>query len=482
MLPREYACYDALGLGQLISSGEITRGELIDVCQTIIEGLDGKLNAVVSRHFDQARAWADDYASCAPFFGTPFGAKEEGAYYSGIASGASSKLITPYDPKYDTNFVTRYKKAGLNLVAKLNMPELAGSVTTESSVNGVCRNPWNTARSSGGSSGGSAAAVAAGYFPAAYGNDGAGSIRIPASCCGVFGFKPSRGRVPKGPVLIDEWGGNVVDHVLTRSVRDSAAILDIASGVDIGAPYDAPYSPHSFLSACKGPDRPLRIGFSTSAPNGVPVHRDCVEATNKAARLCAELGHEVVEAQPEIDGEQLFRHLFDLMSAHVAKEARYLFKEAGFTPSPEFLEPTNYMLFERGMRLSAPDYLDAVFALGQISRRSAKFFEQFDVWLCPTLAMPPVRHHQISQAMGKVEDFWQGWASFIPFTPLANIAGQPAMSVPLFLSDDGLPIGAHFQARIGNDALLLGLAAQLETAHPWAGRVPPVSAWNLAHG
>lgn len=475
MRPDEYASLDAVALGALVERGEVSPGELVDTCQAIVDSLDGGLNAVVSRHFDLARENAANYASCGPFFGIPFGAKEEGAYYKGIASGASSRLIPPTDPGYDTSFVTRYKEAGLNLVAKLNMPELAASVTTESERNGICRNPWNTDLSTGGSSGGSAAAVAAGYFPAAYANDGAGSIRIPSSCCGLFGFKPSRGRVPKGPVLMDEWAGYVVDHVITRSVRDSALILDIESGVDIGAPYDAPAAPGRFSDAVGRLDRPLRIGFSTKAPTGTAVHRDCVAAAEAAARLCQSLGHVVEEGRPELDGGEMFDRLLTHLSAHLAKEVRFLFQSQDIKPSPDYLEPTNWRLFQQGLEVKAADYVDNLTGLGQLARRAAHFFEDYDLWLSPTLAKPNLRHGELTTATS-AGNFWQGWAEFTPFTPLANIAGQPAMSVPLFWSDAGTPVGVQFQAKIGNEAMLFGLAGQVEAAQPWADRIPPISA------
>lgn len=474
----EYARFDAVGLGALLANGEVTALELIDACEAIVDALDGRLNAVVSRHFDIARENAPLYRSRAPFHGIPFGAKEEGAYYDGIPSGASSRLIKPVDPGYDTNFVTRYKEAGLNLVAKLNMPELAASVTTESLRNGICRNPWNPGFSTGGSSGGSAAAVAAGYFPAAYANDGAGSIRIPSSCCGLFGFKPSRGRVPKGPVLMDEWAGFVVDHVITRTVRDSALILDVESGVDVGAPYDAPVSSSRFAAAMSGLERPLRIGVSTRAPTGTAVHPDCVAAAESAAQLCQSLGHVVEEGSPELDGGEMFDRLLTHLSAHLAKEVRFLFQLQEIDPDPAYLESTNWRLFQQGLEIKAVDYIDNLMALGQLARRASHFFEEYDVWLSPALAKPSLRLGELGTAKG-AENFWNDWAEFTPFTPLANIAGQPAMSVPLYWSDAGMPVGVQFQAKIGNEAMLFALAGQLEAARPWADRTPPVSARAL---
>ncbi|MBV7255280.1 amidase [Pacificimonas sp. WHA3] len=479
MRPAEYMSFDAVALGELIAKGEITSEELITCCETIVDQLDGRVNAVVSRHFDDARRQSTPAPDFAPFFGVPFGAKEEGAYYRGIPSGASSRLLPPTDPEYDTNFVTKYKRAGLRLVAKLNMPELAASITTESAVNGICRNPWNPERSTGGSSGGPAAAVAAGYFPAAYANDGAGSIRIPASCCGVFGLKPSRGRVAKGPYLLDEWSGNVSDHVITRTVRDSAAILDISAGMDVGAPYDAPYSPGNFIDHVGRLDRPLKIGLFTRSPTGAPVHPDCQEAAEDAAKLCEDLGHSIEFAQPDLDGDELFERLLDLMSANLAMEVSRAFRLSDIDPHPDYVEPTNYALFQRGSRISAIDYLENLRSLGHLARRASAFFEDFDLFLSPTLAKPNLGHGEVTPAMHDLSRFWDGWKHFIPFTPLANIAGHPAMSVPLYWTADNMPVGAHFQGRIGSEAMLFGLAGQLEQARAWVGKTPPISAKSL---
>ncbi len=464
----EYRRYDALGLATLIEKGEITNSDALEACEERIDAVDPSINAVVSRHFDIARAQADDHSDRRPFFGTPFGAKEEGAYYNGIKSGAASKLLPPEDPEYTTNFARRYQNAGLNLVAKLNMPELAVSVTTESKAHGICQNPWDLSKSTGGSSGGSAAAVAAGYFPAAYGNDGAGSIRIPASCCGVFGFKPSRGRVPKGPILNDEWAGNVVDHVITRSVRDSAAILDISAGPDIGAPYSAPYSAGTYLQAAnRPPQRPLKIALCTKAPTGGQVHTDCISAAQQTAALCDSLGHIVEEAEPPLDGEQMFASIFTVMCAHVAKELTSLYAKRGIDPTPDLVENTNYALFEIGSSMSALEYLNALTSFAHLSRTFASFFETYDLLLTPTLALPSLDHGYITTADTNVHRFWQRWTEFIPFTPIANIAGQPAMSMPLYWNAGNIPVGSHFIAPLGAEATLFNLAGQLEAVAPW---------------
>ena len=472
MSPEEYAQYDALALADLVREKQVAPEDILAACEKTILTLDGDINAVVSQHFDIARTHLKSVDQEAPLFGVPFGAKEEGAYYKGIPSGASCKLIPPTDPGYDASFVTRYRNAGLNLVAKLNMPELASSVSTESVVNGVCRNPWDLSRSTGGA----AAAVAAGYFPAAYGNDGAGSIRIPSSCCGVFGLKPSRGRVPKGPVHNDEWGGNVADHVITRSVRDSAHILDISAGPDIGAPYSAPSADSSFLKAAQtSPEKPFKIAFTTVAPTGGTVHPDCVKAVEKTAHQLEALGHIVEEAAPSYDGGELFDRLLTHFAAYVARESRQLFLSSGLEMAEGYLEPTNFALLEHGLTLSAADFLDNIMGFVRMSRSVAPFFEDYDLLLTPTLAMPTIPHGYITPADPDLNRFWQRWMEFTPFSPLANITGQPAASVPVYWNEDDFPVGIQIMSKIGAEARIFQLASQLETVYEWSNTLQALS-------
>ncbi|MEE8345925.1 MAG: amidase family protein, partial [Dehalococcoidia bacterium] len=335
-----------------------------------------------------------------------------------------------------------------------------------------------TDRTPGGSSGGSAAAVAAGIVAMAHGNDGGGSIRIPASCCGLFGIKPTRGRNPLGPDYGDMMTGLVSEHALTRSVRDSAALLDATSGPDLGDPYVAPPPERPFLQEVERPPKAdkLRIAFTTQAATGATVHPDCVAAVKDAAALCTDLGHEVVEATPDIDGQAFVPDFITIWSAGTAWTIDYWARKNGRTPAPEHFEPLTWGLYQMGRSYTAPAYLLAVENVQRMSRTIARFFVDYDVWLTPTLGEPPVPLGTFdSPADNPLQGFTRA-AAFVPFTPICNATGQPAMSVPLFWTDDGLPVGSHFVGRFGDEATLFRLAAQLEQARPWADRRPPVSA------
>jgi amidase len=310
----------------------------------------------------------------------------------------------------------------------------------------------------------------------AHGNDGGGSIRIPASCCGVFGLKPTRARNPLGPDYGDIFGGLVVDHALTRSVRDSAALLDATSGPDVGDPYWAPPPARPFLNEVGADPGRLRIAFTTAAVTGTPVHADCVSAVRDAAALCADLGHEVVEAGPEVAGELFTQAFITMFSAGAAWTIDGLALVTGRTPTPDQFEPLTWAVYEMGRQQSASAYLLAVTAVQGVSRDIARFLVNYDVWLTPTLGEPPV---PLGTFDSPPENPLMGWlraAVFMPFTPICNLTGQPAMSVPLFWNSDGLPVGTHFIGRFGDEATLFRLAAQLEAARPWASRRPPVSA------
>jgi amidase len=406
----------------------------------------------------------------------PFLLKDFLAEYAGVRFTEGTAFLKEYMPDQDSELVRRYKRAGLIVVGKTNTPELAIGPTTEPRLFGPTRNPWDTARTPGGSSGGSAAAVAAGLVAMAHGNDAGGSIRIPASCCGVFGLKPTRARNPLGPHYGDVFSGLVAEHALTRSVRDSAALLDATSGPDLGDPYWAPPPERPFLEEVGADPGRLRIAFTARTPVGTPVHPDCVEAVRDAAALCAELGHEVTEAAPAIDGELLWRGFTTVLSAGFAWGIEDWGRRTGRTPTAEFFEPFVWAFTRKGHQLSASDYLLLIQDLQRISRDVARFFQDYDIWLTPTLGEPPVPLGTFSFTGGDPFELRRRIATFSPFTYLANVTGQPAMSVPLFWNAEGLPVGTHFMGRFGAEATLFRLAAQLETARPWARRRPPVSA------
>jgi len=472
----DLAFLDATALADLVRRKEVKAIELVDASIDRIERLNPSLNAVVTPMYDLARKAALSPLSEGPFAGVPFLLKDLLAEYGGAALIESSAFLRDHVSEQDSELVSRFKRAGLIVVGKTNTPEFGILPTTEPRLFGPSRNPWDTTRTTGGSSGGSAAAVAAGLVPMAHGNDGGGSIRIPASCCGLFGLKPTRGRNPLGPHYGDMFTGLVAEHALTRSVRDSAALLDATSGPDLGDPYWAPLPARPFLQEVgAGPGR-LRIALTTQAAPDVAVHPDCVAAARDAAALCADLGHEVTEVTPAIDGQVVMQAFMTLWSAGCAWTVDDWARRTGRTPTPDLFEPLTWALREMGRQHSASAYLLALQDLQKVSRQVARFFLDYDVWLTPTLGEPPV---PLGTFDSPPETPLQGLfraAAFMPFTPICNITGQPGMSVPLYWNDDGLPVGSHFVGRFGDEAALFRLAAQLEQARPWASRRPPVSA------
>jgi amidase len=377
----------------------------------------------------------------------------------------------------DSELTKRYKAAGLLVTGKTNTPEFGLVPTTEPKLLGPSRNPWDTTRTTGGSSGGSAAAVAAGIVPMAHANDGGGSIRIPASCCGLFGLKPTRARVSQGPLFGDQLNGLTIDHAVTRSVRDSAALLDATAGPAPGDPYWAPPQERPYLQEVGADTGRLRIAYTENKLYGEgDLHPDCVAAVRDAVKLCEELGHEVTEASPVLNGEQLVEAFTIVWQAGVANTIVAIAQIIGRLPNEDEIEPLTRALYEEGKKIDAAAYLIAVSQMQLMSRQVAAFHEQYDLWLSPTLGEPPV---PLGTFESTPEDPLYGFtraAEFVPFTPLQNATGQPAMSVPLFWNEGGLPIGTHFVGRFGDEATLFRLAAQLEEARPWAHKRPPVSA------
>jgi amidase len=471
----EYTSLDATALADLVRRKQVKPIELVEAAIDLIEQLNPTLNAVVTPMYEQARAGADGKLPEGPFTGVPFLLKDLGASYGGVRMTMGSAFLSNFIPDHDTELVVRQKRAGLIILGKTNTPELGILPTTEPRLFGPSRNPWDIKRTTGGSSGGSAAAVAAGIVPMAHANDGGGSIRIPASCCGLFGLKPTRARNPHGPDLGDMFSGLVVEHAVTRSVRDSAALLDATAGPDVGDPYWAPPPMRPFLKEVGTDPGKLRIAFTTTAPTGVTVHADCVSAVRDAAALCASLGHEVEEASPEVNGQLFSQAFIGLWTGGCAWTIDGLSLATGRKPSPEQFEPLTWALYEMGQKQSASAYLLSLTLIQRIARDVARFFQKYDLWLTPTLAEPPL---PLGMFDSTPENPLQGLfraAAFVPFTPLCNATGQPAMSVPLFWNAEGLPVGVHFIGRFGDEATLFRLAAQLEAARPWASHRPQVS-------
>jgi amidase len=493
----EYPLHDALSLGALVRRREVAPIELVDAAIARIEALDPRLNAVVVRLFERARVRAQalpapDPDRNLPLRGVPFLLKDLLQTMAGVPSSCGSRALAGIPINHDSELVRRYEAAGLLILGKTNTPEFGILPVTEPELFGPCRNPWSSAHTPGGSSGGSGAAVAARLVPAAHGGDGGGSIRIPASCCGLFGLKPTRGRNPLGPDFGEAWHGIVVEHVLTRSVRDSAAFLDATHGPDLGAPYAAPPVARSFLEEAGQPPGRLRVGFTAGPFLGHSVHPDCAEAARDAAQLCESLGHDVEEAAPPLDRDQLTRAYLTLVASETAADLRMTATLTGHPPRPEDFELGTWMLGQIGERTSAVDLAEAVRTIHACGRALAAWFERFDVFLSPVLGAPPLRIGALRQkpaerlvlralravplgfALRKVLDQIAETAfDFAGFTAVANLTGQPAASVPLFWNAEGLPIGTQLMGRFGEEGTLLRLAAQLEQARPWKDRIPP---------
>ncbi len=467
---------DATALADLVRRKQAKPIELVDAAIERIERLNPTLNAVVTPMYDEARKVASGTLPDGPFTGVPFLLKDLTASYAGVRITSGSAYLRDFVANHDSELVSRYKRAGLIVIGKTNTPEFGLVPTTEPLLFGPTRNPWDTERTSGGSSGGSAAAVAAGIVPMAHGNDGGGSIRIPASCCGLFGLKPTRARNPLGPDFGDLMNGLVQEHALTRSVRDSAALLDATSGPDLGDPYWAPPPERPFLQEVGAAPGKLRIAFTTESSTGVPVHPDCVAAVKDAAALCADLGHEVIEASPPLNGQMLVQMFTTIWSVGCALTIEGTALLTGRTASEDQFEPLTWGLYQMGRKQNASSYLIAVAMLQMMARGIARFFVDYDIWLTPTMAEPPVPLGTFDSPPDNPLQGFSRAAAFVPFTPICNVTGQPAMSVPLFWNDENLPIGAHFVAPFGDEATLFRLAAQLEQARPWADRRPPVSA------
>ncbi len=467
---------DATAQAALVREKSVRPIELVEAAIARIESLNPKLNAVVTPMFDRARAEAAVTPADGPFTGVPFLLKDLLAEYAGVRlTEGSAFLDTHYTPEADSELTRRLRRAGLIVVGKTNTPEFGILPTTEPTLFGPTRNPWSLGRTPGGSSGGSAAAVAAGLVAMAHANDGGGSIRIPASCCGLFGLKPTRGRNPLGPIYGDIFSGLVVEHAVTRSVRDSAALLDATAGADLGDPYPAPPPARPFLDEISRLPGFLRVAFTSRAATGVPVHSDCVRAVEDAAKLCEDLGHDVTEATFDLEGDALSQAFITVWSAGTSWSIDDWARRTGQTPSADRFEPLTWALYEMGNRRRAADYLLAVQDLQRIARQMARFFVEYDVWLSPTLAEPPPPLGSFEATQGNPMQAIFRSAQFVPFTPIFNATGQPAMSVPLFWNQDNVPIGVQFAGRFGDEATLFRLAAQLEQARPWAGRWPTLS-------
>ncbi len=475
MTPDEYKSHDAVALADLVRKGEVKPDELLDAALARAAAINPALNAVVRPLEDEARRTLKANSPSGPLAGVPFLLKDITAQMKGQPTSAGSRLFVDQPAADDSAIVTAYRGAGLVIFGKSNTPEFGLAATTEPVLFGPTRNPWNLARTPGGSSGGSAAAVAAGILPAAHASDGGGSIRIPASCCGLFGLKPSRGRVSMAPGG-EGWGGLSVQHALTRSVRDSAVLLDIACQPQLGDPYFLAPPARSFAEEAGLPPPRLRIGVSSQALIWGKLDPQCLRAVEQATALCESLGHQVEEVV--LPGD------FQVMAAAVnvvvgASVNAMLDREAARRGAPirqEEVEALSWNVAQEGGKTTAAQYAAAMQAIHAVGRTLSGVFARHDVVMLSTLGKPPLPLGVMDTNAADLSGYGEELYSFMPNTQPFNVAGAPAMSVPLSWSDDGLPIGVQFAARLGEEATLLRLAAQLEAAQPWADRWP-----DLAH-
>jgi Asp-tRNA(Asn)/Glu-tRNA(Gln) amidotransferase A subunit family amidase len=470
----DYLEYDALGLAELVRSKEFAAEELLEAAIARIEAINPELNAVVIKMYDEARATIASGVGDGPFAGVPFLLKDLGAPYEGVRTTLGSRLFEQNVAGYDNELVQRYKAAGLVTMGRTNTPEFGLNGSTESVLLGSCRNPWDTTRSSGGSSGGAGAAVASRMVPIAHGSDGGGSIRIPSSCCGVFGLKPSRGRMPTGPDAGENWEGFATNHALSLSVRDNAALLDATSSPETGAPYGIPAPARPFVEEVSTNPRKLRIAYFTQGA-AAETHPDCVAAVHDAAELLDELGHEVVEAAPELDYDIIKPAFSLIVSSHAAAMLDGFKNNMATEITTDVVEPATLGWAQAGWRASAADFAGTKAIVNATTRTVAEFLTQYDVILTPTLGTPPPKLGYHDTVNLPFEEFHQRLFDFLPFTWLHNLTGLPAMSLPLYWNAAGLPIGVQVAGRYADEATLYRLAGQLEQARPWRDRIPAVA-------
>lgn len=488
----EYANYDAMGLAALVKAGEVSPAELLETAIARAEQANPALNAINLPLYDYGRQLIAKGLPEGPFTGVPFLIKDLITNIPGIPTSSGSRFLKDWTTDKESVLYRRYREAGLVTFGKTSLPEFGVAPVTEPLLYGPTRNPWNLDHTPGGSSGGAAAMVAAGVLPVAHAGDGAGSIRIPASCCGLVGLKPSRGRNPIGPILTDSWFGAVAEHVISRTVRDTAAFLDATHGGDPGMPYMTPLPERPFLEEVGRPTGKLKIAFSTKPTiSNAKTHPDCIKAVENTARLLEDMGHELVEATPYIDEDEFMDAFMVLLSGSIAGEMKYWQKELGRKASFNDFEPMTWMMAHLAEAYDAGDFAHAIRYLGTQARVFGYFLQDYDLFLTPTLAKPPAKIGEIAPGKfehlalkaiaktgatsafklgGGLEKMKEPIREYIPFLPLANISGVPSISLPMQWNEKGLPIGVMFTADFACEDVLLRLAAALEKAQPWEAR------------
>ncbi len=469
----DYVKYDAMGLAALVAKGDATPLELLDIAIARAEQVNGKINAINLPYYDLARAAIKNGVPNGPFHGVPWLLKDLHIALAGTRTTDGSVFFKDTVADHNSTLVDRYLQAGLVIFGKTHSPEFGGTPTSESKLWGETHNPWNLEHSSGGSSGGSSAAIAAGILPAANGSDGGGSIRIPASCCGLFGMKPTRARTPLGPDQFEGGNGQAVMHAITRSVRDSALLLDVSRGAETGAPYDAPPVERPYIEEVRREPGKLRIALMPQPIYPLPVHAECLQAVNNAAKLCASLGHEIEDAAPQIPTKEYYDAVGVISSVGTLAAVTAQEKILGRKVTEADLEPITFQRMLQGKKVTGLQYAQARAMFHQVGAVLGRFHQQYDVILNPTMAIPPPKLGQMSLS-GDEKMYMDMVVKASVFTALYNVTGQPSMSVPLHWSADGLPIGVMFTAKFGDEATLFRLAAQLEQERPWFDKMAVV--------
>ncbi len=471
----DYDAHDATALADLVRRGDASPQELLEMAIERAEACNPKINALSQKLYDHGRKAIEAGLPDGPFRGVPFLLKDASGDLKGYPTTNGARLLKDRIATADSTLTQRYKAAGLVIFGKTTTPEFSLAASTETSLTGATRNPWDISLSAGGSSGGAAAAVAAGIVPAAHGSDGGGSIRIPASCCGLFGLKPTRARNPSGPLVGEGWGSLSVSHVLTRSVRDSAAMLDATQGMAQGDPYCAPPRMRPYTEEIGILPGRLRIGLQMSPPSGVDVAPPCRAAAKEAATLLTSLGHDVEEVELPGDSDTLQHSLWVLVASNVTRSLRAIGDARGRKVKRSDVDSVTWGALKAAQDMDAEDYAQALYEIHAQGRRMAHLHQRFDMILSPTLAtLPPTLGVQRTDT-DDLDAYREALGAFTPFTQMFNITGAPSMSVPLCWSDDGFPVGVMVSADFGREDLLLQLAAQLESERPWFHRRPDLA-------
>lgn len=474
----DYDSHDMTGLANAVTRGEVTANDLLDTAFARVGKVNPSLTAVVILSEDTARHKIARGLPKGPFHGVPFLLKDLGAEAVDYPTHQGSHLTANTRHSFDSTIYSRLAATGLVVFGRTASPENGIGVATEAAVYGApTRNPWNPDHTPGGSSGGAGAAVASGIVPGAHGSDGGGSVRIPASCCGLFGFKPTRARLPDGPLAGEGWAGMSIDGFLTRSVRDTAALLDATEGYEQGAPYTAPPLKTSHRAALERSPGKLRIALCDTTLTGDPIDPEVREATHAAARLLEDMGHSVIPARPDADHHQMMQDWTRIVACGTALGVQSELGKLGRELRPGDVEGVTRGALRYAENVSGADYLAAVSGVHRYGYRMAAFLADWDVLLTPTIAEPPARIGRFNHQTEDFEAFRlgpDGCFAYSPYTAAFNASGQPAMSVPLAWSKDNLPIGIHLAARYGEDELLMSLAADLERAQPWFNRRPAI--------